>query len=61
MYLVLNRKLLVDTANIQKRPIVTIHVDIINYYNRVAHLFVSMCAQYFRLKIFYLLVLFRIM
>ena len=60
IYLVLNKKLLVDIANIQKRTIVTICADVTNCYNRVIYLFASLCAQYFRLEVSYLLVLFRI-
>ena len=60
IHLVLNKKLLVDRSNVQKRLIVIMYVDAKNYYDRVEHSFVSLCVQYFRLEVSYLLVLFRI-
>ena len=59
-HLVLNKKLLVDMSNVQKRLMVITHIDVTNCYNRVTYPFVSLCAQYFMLEISYLLVLFRI-
>ena len=56
MHLVLNKKLVVDIANMQKRLIVIICVDTTNYYDQ----FMSLCMQYFRLEISYLLVLLRV-
>ena len=38
---------------------ITICTDVTNCYNRVAHLFASMCAQYFGVELSYLVVLFR--
>ena len=43
MHLALNKKLLPDIANVWKRSIVTICTDVTNYYDRVTHLFVSLC------------------
>jgi len=42
-HLVLNKKLIVDIANVRKRPIVTICTDTINYYDRVVYPFASLC------------------
>ena len=58
-HLALNKKLIADTANIRKLPTVTICADATNCYDRVAHPFASLCAQYFGLEITYLTVLFR--
>ena len=43
----------------RKLPIITICADTTNCYNRVAHPFASLCAQYFGLDLSYLVVLFR--
>ena len=43
----------------RKLPIITICADATNYYDRVAHPFASLCAQYFGLDLSYLVVLFR--
>ena len=61
IYLVLNKKLLADISNVQKRLMVIICEDTINCYNRVLHLFVSLYTQYFGLEVSYLLVLLRTM
>ena len=58
-YLALNKKLIADIANIRKLPMITICADATNCYDRVAHPFASLCAQYFGLEISYLAVLFR--
>jgi len=60
MYLALNKKLIVDIANMRKILIVTICEDAINSYGRVVYPFASLHAQYFGLEVSYLLVLFRI-
>jgi hypothetical protein len=39
---------------------ITTCTDAINYYNRVAYPFASICTQYFRLELSHLLVLFRV-
>ena len=57
----IDKKLISDMANMWKRPIVIIHIDATNYYNRVAYLFASLYAQYFGLEVSNLLVLFRTM
>ena len=56
----LNKKLILDIASIRKLPTITIYIDATNCYNRVVHLFTSLCTQYFSLDITYLLVLFKI-
>ena len=38
---------------------ITICADVTNCYDRVAHPFASLCAQYFGLELSYLVVLFR--
>ena len=43
-YLVLNKKPIIDIANVKKVLIVTIHIDAINYYDRVIHPFTSLYA-----------------
>ena len=58
-HLVLNKKLIADIANMRKLPMITICADATNYYDRVAHLFTSLCAQCFILEISCLAVLFR--
>ena len=58
-HLALDKKLIADIANVRKLPIITICADATNCYDRVAHPFASICAQYFRLDIMYLAVLFR--
>ena len=60
MYLALNKKLIVDIANVKKKLIVATCIDTVNYYDRVAYLFTSLHIQYFRLEVSYLLALFRI-
>jgi hypothetical protein len=59
IYLALDKKLIVDIANVRKLPTITICYDATNCYNRVAHPFASLCAKYFGLDIMYLAVLFR--
>ena len=58
-HLALDKKLIADIANVRKLLTITICADATNCYDRVAHLFASLCAQYFRLDIMYLAVLFR--
>ena len=60
-HLALNRKLIADTSNERKLLTVTICTHATNCYNRVAYPFASLCAQYFRLEILHLAVLFRTM
>ena len=57
-YLALNKKLIADIANVRKLPTVTICADATNCYDRVAHPFASLCAQYFGLEITCLMILF---
>ena len=59
-YLALSKKLIEDIANTKKLLIVTICIDITNYYNRVLHPFASLSTLYFRSDITCVLVLFRI-
>ena len=59
-YLVLDKKLISDIANMRKLPMITICADATNCYNRVVYPFASLCAQYFRLDLLYLVVLFRV-
>lgn len=58
-HLALNKKLIADIANVRKLPTATICADATNCYDRVAHPFASLCAQYFGLEITYLTILFR--
>ena len=58
-HLVLNKKLIADIANVRKLPMATTHEDATNFYDRVAHPFASLCAQYFRLELTCLTVLFQ--
>ena len=58
-HLALNKKLIADIANVWKRPTATICADATNCYDRVAHPFASLCAQYFGLELTYLTILFR--
>ena len=58
-HLALNKKLISDIANVRKLPMITICADATNCYDRVAHPFASLCAQYFGLEVSYLAVLFR--
>ena len=56
-HLALNEKLIANIANVRKVPTIMICVDAMNYYDRVAHLFASLRAQYFGLEITYFTVL----
>ena len=58
-HLVLNKKLISHIANAWKLLLITIYADATNCYSRAAHPFASLCAQYFRLEIVCLAVLFR--
>ena len=58
-YLALDKKLIADIANVRKLLTIIIYADAMNCYDRVAHPFASLCAQYFGLDIMYLAVLFR--
>lgn len=58
-HLALNKKLIADIANVRKLPMIAICANATNCYDRVAHPFASLCAQYFGLEISYLAVLFR--
>ena len=57
-HLALNKKLISDISNVRKLLTVTICADATNCYNRIAHPFASLCAQYCRLGIEHLSVLF---
>ena len=59
-HLAIEKKLIADIANVQKLHMITICADVTNCYDRVTYLFASICAQYFRLELSYLLVLFRV-
>ena len=43
-HLVLNKKLITNIANARKVPTITICANVMNYYDRVAHPFASLCA-----------------
>ena len=43
-HLALNKKLIADIVNICKLPIVTNCANVINYYDRVAYSFASLCT-----------------
>ena len=58
-HLALSKKLIADIANVRKAPTITVCADATNCYDRVAHLFASLCAQYFGLEITYLTILFQ--
>ena len=58
-HLALDKKLIADIANMRKLLTITICADATNCYDRVAHPFASLCAQYFGLDVMYLAVLFR--
>ena len=58
-HLALDKKLIADIANVRKLPMATICADATNCYDRVAHPFASLCAQYFGLELTYLTVLFQ--
>ena len=58
-YLALDKKLISDIANIIKLFIIIVCTDTTNYYNKVAHSFISLYAQYFGVENIYLAILFR--
>ena len=58
-HLALKKKIIANIANVLNLPTATICADVMNCYNRVAHIFASLCAQYFRLEIIPLTILFR--
>ena len=58
-HLALNKKVIAGIVKLRKVPTIAICADTINYYNRVVHLFASLCVQFFGLEITYLTVLFR--
>ena len=58
-HLALDKKLISDITNVRKLPMITICANTTNCYDRVAHPFASMCTQYFRVELSYLVVLFR--
>ena len=60
-HLALSKKLIADIANVRKSPIITICTDRTNCYDKVAHPFASLYAQYFGLEISHLAVSFRAM
>ena len=43
-HLALDKKLIVDIANVRKLPMISICVDVMNCYNRVTHSFASICT-----------------
>ena len=55
----LDKKLISDIPNMRKLLMITICADATNCYDKVTHPFASLCAQYFRLNLSYLVVLFR--
>ena len=57
--LALNKKLILDIANVQKLLTAVICTDATNCYNRVINPFTSLYTAHFRLEVIYLLVLFR--
>ena len=58
-HLALDKKLISDIANARKVLLITICTDTSNCSNRVAHVFASACAKYFRVEILHLVILFR--
>ena len=60
IYLALNKKLIANIASIRKVLTVTIYANARNCYNRVAHPFMSLYSQFFRLDVLCLIILFRI-
>ena len=58
-HLALDKKLISDIANVRKLSMITICADATNCYDRVVHLFASLCTQYFGLNLLYLVVLFQ--
>ena len=59
-HLALDKNLISDIMNVRKLSMITICADATNCYDRVTHLFASLYAQYFRLELSYLVVLFRV-
>ena len=57
-HLALDKKLISDITNMRKLPMITICADATNCYDRVVHPFASLYAQYFRLDLLYLVILF---
>ena len=55
----INKKVFSDISNQKKASSVVISADTTNCYNRIAHPFTSLTAQYFRVQLSYLLVLFK--
>ena len=60
-HIALNKKLVCDIGNQQKKPTVMVSADATNYYDRIAHSILSMAYQHFDLQLEYLLTLFRTM
>ena len=60
-HLALSKKLIAGIANVKKAPTITVCADVTNCYDRVAHPFASLCAQYFGLELSHLVALFRAM
>ena len=59
IHLALDKKLISNIVKVWKLPVITVCANTINYYNRVAYLFTSLCAQYSWVEVIYLAVLFR--
>ena len=57
-YITLGKKLISDTGNQMKIPIITISTDAKNYFDRMAHPFAALTYRYFSLQLEYILVLF---
>jgi len=51
IYVLLNKKLVLDIANQEKRPTVVILADTTNCYNQIAYLIVSLTYQHFGLSL----------
>ena len=45
-HLALSKKLIADVSNTRELPTVTMCADATNFYDRVAHPYASLCAQY---------------
>ena len=61
IYIVSNKKLVLDITNKEKRPTIVISVDITNCYDWIVYPRVSLTCQHFGLSLEYLLLLFGIM
>ena len=59
LHVALNKKLVYNIGNQQKKLIVVVSADATNCYNRIAHPILSIAYQHFGLQLEYLLTLFR--